>query len=464
MSTQIKKIVFSKSFHFLLFNSFTILLVAFLNLKGLYRAPFLGLLLFSVLVTVAFRYPLVAIQVFLITAVGPEIFQMVKIIPSDFLVIGGGFNLPDVFLLAMAGALFFRMFQSSKQKQILGIPLSILVTVFMVLLLFEVLRNFSKFGLSAPGEFRYRYLILVLPLYISIFLENREQRKILFRMIITFSVVITLMAIPLIGILKGWEVGPQSRFFSSSISLGLVYGLVAMFLANKYALIIFQNNVLWLIVGAVLTITLIDSHRSVWLASSTILIVLFLLKEINLDKAWKWAVPVALLFFLVWQISSESGLDVIEYIQQRGGEIVNPGEKSTAAWRLAIWEAQFKKFLQAPLLGHGFGGYWEVYVPQFKAKLNFSPHSLYIQSLVKIGLIGLGLYFLIMLKLFFIFKQWLKKNQHRVNPEKAIVLTSLMVVVGAHVFYSVYAFEHYTMFFLGLGVAVIRDQREESET
>jgi len=162
MSTQIKKIVFSKSFHFLLFNSFTILLVAFLNLKGLYRAPFLGLLLLSVLVFVAFRYPLVAIHVFLITAVGPEILQMAEIIPSDFLVIGSGFNLPDVFLLAMAGALLLRMFQRSKQKQVLNTQLSLLITSFMVLSLFEILRNFSKYGLSAPGEFRYRYFLKVL--------------------------------------------------------------------------------------------------------------------------------------------------------------------------------------------------------------------------------------------------------------------------------------------------------------
>ena len=43
--------------------------------------------------------------------------------------------------------------------------------------LLEIARNVAMYGLSAPGEFRYRYLVLAMPVYIALSFTQVEQRR-----------------------------------------------------------------------------------------------------------------------------------------------------------------------------------------------------------------------------------------------------------------------------------------------
>src|SRR3990170_2770006 len=233
----------------------------------------------------------------------------------------------DIALLSMAGAIFLETLtikrKVSKQN---SSGLSIYIIFFALWLFFEILRNVKEYGLSAPGEFRYRYFILVLPLYINLFFSSVEERKKLFKVLIFFSILFTLACIPIIGILKGWSIGPESRFLPSSISLGLVYGLVAIFLGKKYGLLKLSSVYLWIISIPVGIVILIDSHRSVWLALLVLLLSLILLKEIRFGKVLSWSIPSILIGLVIWIVASSFGFNMIEYITTRGSAFINPQE------------------------------------------------------------------------------------------------------------------------------------------
>jgi O-antigen ligase len=433
-------------------NSFKRVAILFITLIGLVVGIILGqiqfiFLLFAAVyaIFIANRFPLFTIFLFIFTQVWPLFLQMTKF-PIELTVLGV-FRPSDLVVLSMAGAIFYNLIVNKLTQRKIFSVLGLLISIFSFWIIYEILRNYSVYGLSAPGEFRYRYLILVVPLYISLFLSGAKHRKKLFTILIIFSLILPLFLLPVIGSLKGWGVGPSNRFYPASISLGLFYGLIALIIGRKYKLIWVRSIVAWLISIPVLALILIDSHRSVWVAAFIALLMLFLLKEIRIPSLTRYIPVLFFLILIVIMVASWAGLDVVDYVITRASEIIHPqATDGTAAWRLEQWRVAMLSFQRSPIQGVGFGGYWETGV---------SPHSLYVQTLVKLGLVGMFLYAVIIFTLIFKMVQWIKKRRNKPIPELGIVITSLVILVAGHAFYSVYAFEEYTWLFLGLGMSVV---------
>ena len=171
-----------KNFRLVAVLVFGYLLFLFLVLNG-YLPEFIIFVGFAIGSYVAFSFPAVAVIAVLITGVIPTVFQMTPIFSEDYGVIGRGFHAPDIALLSMAGAVLLQVRKrQGVQRNSLG--LSTLILLFGIWLLFEILRNFGGYGLSAPGEFRYRYLILILPLYITLFFPSAKGRLGLLRILL----------------------------------------------------------------------------------------------------------------------------------------------------------------------------------------------------------------------------------------------------------------------------------------
>jgi O-antigen ligase len=410
----------------------------------------------AVLVTMVF--PLAAVLALFVTGILPVVFQMTRYFPADLLAIRWGFNAPDIVLLSMGVAIALEILRTKgKVAKQNSLVLSICIILFSLLLLFEILRNIGTYGRSALGEFRFRYLILVLPAYVSLFFPSAKERKKVFKSVVFLSLSFTLACIPIIGMLKGWSVGPGSRFLPASVSLGLIYGFSAICLGRKYGLLKLSNIYIWIISIPVGILVLVDGHRSVWLVIGVLLLSLIWLKEIRLGKVFLWSVPLILAGITVLIIINFLGLDVGEYVRTRGAAFVNPQEDPTGAWRIAQWKAQMPKFYSSPVLGQGFGGYWGF--SGLMDDILISPHSLYVQTLIKIGAVGMLLYLMIVFKVFSALNHWMKTQRKSNNPEIAIVFTAFIILVAAHAFYTVYAFEYYTWLFVGLGVAVVFDRK-----
>jgi O-antigen ligase len=365
----------------------------------------------------------------------------------------------------MLGATILKVILSNrKQFKENNLGLSAYVIFLGLWISFEIARNFSVYGISAPGEFRYRYLILSAPLYISVFFSSLERRKKLLKLLVASSLFFPIICVPIIGQIKGWAIGPESRFFHASISLGLIYGLIALSLSRKYNIIRINPVFFWFIIISLGFIVIIDSHRSVWLASVAAGATLFWIKEINCRKMINHALIIivsgTIIFFLAQQvIMIKLNTNLVDFVVDRAGDLVKVDEryKNNVSWRMVQWKAQMAKFYASPIIGEGFGGYWGF--SGIRGDLGVQPHNLYVQTLVKLGIIGMLFYTIIIIKLFYRFKFTLEKCRIKGNLENPIIIIGILSLIVSHVFYVAYAFEYYSLLFIGLGVASLKNDK-----
>lgn len=378
---------------------------------------------------------------------------------SNSLYFSSGIGAIDIVLLFMLALTIYR-YMNKRYVNIKKIGIGGVLLALFLWMIFEIVRNIGQYGLSAPGEFRFRYLILVLPFYIALNFNTIESRKRLAKFIIVVSYFIPLLYIPIIGIMKGWAFGAEDRFLNSQIYLGMVYSLTLIWLSNKYKYLKFSNNILIISLIPFVFFFIIDSHRSAWLAAVVMLGMLFYINELKVGKIIK-AIPIILVLgAIVIPSINDTGLHFTKYIEQRGSAFVDPSADPTSDWRLMMWAAQMDKFVKSPILGEGFGGYWNVVFPD-GAIVNISPHSYYVQTLVKVGIIGMLLYLIVVFKLFSKLKLYLKNAKRKFNPEMPLILLAFCVLITMHIYYIVYSLEYYSLFYLGLAVAVMLDKRYE---
>ncbi len=379
--------------------------------------------------------------------------------------IGLGVRMQDVVIVSMLGAIILKVIIRAKQLSVRNnLSLSVFIILFGLWISFEIVRNINVYGLSAPGEFRYRYLILCVPLYIALFFSSAKRRKKLLKLFIASSLFLPILCVPIIGELKGWHVGPDSRFFPSTISLGLLYGLIALGLSKKYKVLKIRSVLYWLIIVSVSLMIIIDSHRSVWITALATGVTLFWIKEIKLRKimnnVFSATFIVIIIFFLAHQLILTSlKINLTDFTITRTNDLIKMDgtHNNTASWRINQWKAQIPKYYASPITGQGFGGYWGF--SGIQGDLGVSPHNLYIQTLVKLGTVGMLLYLIIVVKIFFKFKRTITKYKIRDDSEMLILTLGMVVLIGAHVFYIAYSFEYYSLLFIGLGLSSLQEKK-----
>ena len=448
----------------ILFCIFLFLTTGYLLFHGyLYKLTFIVLL--SGCVYVAFRFPLFTVFLLIILAVLPTTFQGLPEYSEEWMKIGYRIRIQDVVLVSMLGAVFLKaLFRGKRLFLRKNISLFVYIILFGFWISFEIVRNIGIYGLSAPGEFRYRYLILSAPLYIAFFFSSAEQRKKLLKLLIASSLFFPIMCVPIIGQLKGWSIGPKARLLSSSISLGLLYGFLALGLGKKYKIIKINEILYWFVIVAAGLMIIIDSHRSVWIATLAVGGTLFWIKEINFSKRMNHTLLTIFSIIIILTLTNQililkAKTNIVDYITGRASDLVKIDESynNTAAWRVAQWKAQMANFYDSPIIGEGFGSYWGL--SEITGDLGVSPHNLYIQTLVKLGTVGLLLYIIIIFKIFIKFKRTMTKYKFNADPEMPMLILGMVVLIASHVFYIAYSFEYYSLLFIGLGIACLQDKK-----
>ena len=416
-------------------------------------------------VSIAFRLPLITVFLLIILAVLPAVFQMIPNYSEEWMKVGFGIRIPDVVMVSMLGAVILKViFRAKGLSARNNLNLSVYILLFGLWISFEVARNVSVYGLSAPGEFRYRYLVLSTTLYITLFFSSTEKRKKLINLLIVSSLFFPIMCVPIIGQLKGWSIGPGARFFPASISLGLLYGLLALSFGKKYKIIKINEILYWFIFIISGLMIIIDSHRSVWIATVAVGAALFWIKENNYSKKMNNTLLTVFSIIIILTLTNQvlilkTKANLFDYITGRTSDLVKLDESynNTASWRMAQWKAQMAKFYASPIIGEGFGGYWGF--SGIPGDLGVFPHSLYVQTLVKLGMVGMMLYFIIMGKIFVNLKRTLSKFKIKNDPDIPILVLGFVIIVASHVFYIAYSYEYYSLLFIGLGIACLQDKK-----
>lgn len=416
--------------------------------------PLAAIAIALVLSVLAYRYRLVALVALLVSVLLPQLLQMIDYLAPDWDVIAGGARFSDLVLVGMWGAcaamLLERRTRTTSERILAGASL-LLAGLFIA----AVARNWSAFGLSALGEFRFRYLIMGLPVFMALGLDAQGTRSTVARLLAWSPVVGVILTLPIIGMSKGWGVGEASRFYPSAISLALLYGAIWIGLSLQN-----PDQPVWpglahasfLLVAVVL---IADGHRSVWLVAAVTFALLVWLGAVRLSRIWSWGLLALAGLVAAVAIIGLSGLSVFDYVTERGSAFVNPTGDPTSNWRLEVWKAYIPVWLSTPLFGQGFGGYWDVYVAGFGTRITTMPHSLYIQTLVKLGLVGMAAlagWFVIA------WRTLLVPARQGDGPVPALALMGLIAVAGQLAYGTVYVLEFWNLAWIGVGLAsALRD-------
>lgn len=400
-------------------------------------------------VLLARRFPLATCLAFLALGVLPNVFLAVPVFAEGFGLVGFGIRPMDIVLLGMLGAVTLAQFIGNAGRS--GTGLKRIAVVFAIWVAFEVARNIPQYGLSAPGEFRFSYLILALPIYVGLHFPTAEMRVRLLKVLIGCSLLFPITMVPLLGALNAGIVGVEGRFFPATISLGIALGVLALGIAHRHGIVRLKLPLLWMISLLAGAILVSDGHRSVWIFVGASLLFLIARKEVG----WKTVAAGGALLVTAYGILALGFPSVIRHFLDFLGErllaFLSPEQDPTARWRLALWYSALETIARSPFLGEGFGGYWAFVTPGLGV-VTQSPHNLYIQALVKIGLIGLFIYLVLIVKTYRQFIQTLVRQPAQ-SHQVAFLTIGSMTLVASHLYFVAYAFDLYSGFYIGLAVA-----------
>ncbi|MDZ4180165.1 MAG: O-antigen ligase family protein [Coriobacteriia bacterium] len=399
---------------------------------------------------IARRFRRTSVAALILSFLIPSLLQMIRVLPEGWDGIGGGVRISDLILVGMWGAsaawMVGRRDVTRAERLFLTVSLA-LVAVMLV----AVVRNWGVYGLSAFGEFRSRYLIIGLPVYLALGLDSPAIRSWLAKLLAGAPIIGVLLGLPLVASVFGWGFGAATRFYPSSVSLAILLASMFIYLSDSR----YQSSPRILLYGvyALVGFVLIkDAHRSVWLVAAVCLALLVNQREVKIARALPWVLGTLLTVVVAILAARSLGTETLAYLVERAGAFLNPAGDRSSYWRLSVWGAYVQPFLQSPLLGHGFGGYWEAYVPELGGRVVTSPHSMYVQTLVKTGLIGLGVLLGWFVSVFRALSSGLRE-QRISGTSRAVLMLGLLGVAASLAYGSVYPLDLWPLAWIGLALA-----------
>ena len=138
--------------------------------------------------------------------------------------------------------------------------------------------------------------------------------------------------------------------------------------------------------------------------------------------------------------------------------ILNPQADATASWRIEGWQQHFDRLRQDGnlLFGEGFGGYYGLDADGLRP----SPHSAYVEMILKFGLFGLALYSLLVFK--FVRNSLAVRKTLGTGPMRAWLEIGILAFVAAHAYSAGYSFDPIMLVFLAVGNSACRLSRRRS--
>ncbi|MFA6598868.1 MAG: O-antigen ligase family protein [Ignavibacteriaceae bacterium] len=393
---------------------------------------------------------------FMITAVMPNIaFATTPFWNEEYAQITRGFYVYDVILLAMMIVMIPRWW---KERHRMGVKVRRLFDSFFFFLgwlFFEIIRNIPQYGLSSFGEFRYEYLMLVMPIYVALYFKDESIQKRLLGLIKFYIFFLPILVFPIVGSLKGFQFGSQDRFYTAAIEIGYPLGILLLLVRQKYLKTIEFNIFYIFSLVFIVIIMLIDSHRSVMISVVIGFFIYILLGKVKISFRMIAAILVltAVGVYVLSLIGFNYQYDFISRIQA----YTQPENDETSKWRLELWTVLMVDILKKPWTGSGFGGWWNIYVPEINQNITATPHSFYMQSLSRIGVIGLFLYLVFIYRCTIYFFQIYVIKIIKNNYNKVAAVIGIITIIIMHVFFITYTPVYYILIILGYSIATSLD-------
>ena len=331
-------------------------------------------------------------------------------------------------------------------------------SLFFFILILQIIRNVNLYGIYSLGEFRTYYQFLFFIPYLVISLEKSNDRRTVFILLIVLSLLHILFGVISGGVLYYFRFEDYNKWLSNYGSLALIYGMFALFLLKSTETYKLNRTITSIIFLIGITIIVISSSRSAWLAGIAGLFILILFGQFKLNNFFSLLLLFPILFYSLVLLFEYSGIDMFIFFEKRLAAFIEYESDPTASWRYYFWLSTFDKIKDNFLLGHGLGQHFQIYIPEYKETITTSPHNLYLTILFHSGLLGMVFYLFFIMNIFINMKKALT-----IISERYIILTSIVVLFIVHFYGIAYSFEKdfFTWMYVGLGISVIFNRKKD---
>ncbi len=409
-----------------------------------------GILGMALVTTIAYRFPTATIilVILLVKVLGKEAQDM---IPEP--VVGSiKMRYFDPMLLGVVLAMVLKLLQRNRMLIRFLFRDFPFWTLFITWVIIQVVMSIASHGINAPGEFRTYYQQFLLVPYVVVFFRTPRGQWKIFKLLI----VLTFLFIPLGlikgGVLYGFSIGAYKKWISANANIGLLAGMIGVIVGVRQKTFRLNSTRLLLLLSIFMLFTVINSHRSVWLATGVAILLLLLMKQLSLGRQIQFALAVFSSMLVAAYMMTLFGLDIAAFIQERLMAFTSYEQDSTASWRYYLWIEALQKIRESPISGAGLGLHFQLLDPRGNL-ITTSPHNLYITIAYQVGVVGLMLYLGLVVQLLLRFRSALRK---RITPEdRTILLTAAISLIATSTYFAAYVFSHVTWLFVGIAAGVV---------
>jgi len=263
----------------------------------------------------------------------------------------------------------------------------------------------------------------------------------------------------------------QKNWISNYIGMFFPIALIYFLLEN-----IKRNKILYYILLSILYVTLmICQSRGIWISISlTVILAIYLIIKFNIfeifKKNKKWSIVLLSTFLIITVIySTDNPLNRSALtIPQRALSTFDAQDPSINT-RILMWRTTFEMIKDKPIFGSGIGTFKMNYLNYQADFLKDNPyyikysgkageaHNEYIQIWSELGIIGLGIFLLIIFVFYKLVWKFLKEEK---DNEKRLVCLGLFLGINCFLIHSLFTFPLHvptlgSTFFIIFGLAVV---------
>jgi O-antigen ligase len=328
------------------------------------------------------------------------------------------------------------------------------LSLFFLILLFQIFRTIGHFGINALGEFRTYYGQFLLVPYLCVYVSTENQRIQILKVLMWM--VFLLIPIAILNALFSPALVMGIRWVDSFGAVALLHGLIALLIFAGRRLFNLSKQWHFSVVLMAGFIIIFTSHRSVWLASTAAVAALIIGGHLKLKQLVAGLAVICLLGTAAYISLEKTGYQPKDFVTSRLKAFTNPTKDPTANWRAYIWIEAVKDIIQQPLLGAGLGTHFNLVIGPHKELVKTSPHNLYITIPFQIGIPGLLAYLGFVAMLFYRFG----RNIKLADPwprDRALLTTGIVILASMQAFYIAYTTEFgcISWAFIGLAASVL---------
>jgi len=361
-----------------------------------------------------------------------------------------------------------------KSWNVLSSPNGRFFLIFVVWMALNCVRGIFTYGDAAVGEARPYIFFVVVALYVATYPLTRSQFTNIARMWAVVGAILAVTALLRWGGILPKPIGDNTLMIIFSASewlhirslnadetlfvLLMFFGLVVLWLNHTPRQGIQSMSVRG---GGLLLFLLIVMmrHRSVWLAAltgSAVLLLYFRSRMSGFVWALLW-IPLAFMTILsIWQPGVLTSINTTLF---DSASMAWNFQGSTGAWRLEGWIDILRNMsVRDYFLGSGYGAYFARETSFGSVAWYISPHSFYVRTLSRLGIVGLLVFLAFEISLLFRLARIPKHTDDKLYQNMAAIL--FVGIISCQAFFSAYSPSAYFGILLGMGMWMAKECAE----